>query len=67
MAFFASTLAHRDTIVMTAYAGGLQEFAASVSTRIETNNVDIPEMFHIRSLARGVEVPWHIISPLCLL
>lgn len=40
-AFFACAQAHRDTIVMTAYPGGLQETAASISNRVRTSYTEI--------------------------
>jgi hypothetical protein len=60
MAFFASALAHRDTIVMIAYPGDLQEYAASVTRKVQTNNPEIPRVFYICIAVCGVDIPWHL-------
>ncbi len=60
MAFFASAPAHRDTIVMTAFPGGSQEFAASVSSKVQKNNSEVPRVLYIYIAVCGVDVPWHL-------
>ena len=60
MTFFASAPAHRDTIVMTAFPGGSQEFAASVSSKVQKNNSEVPRVLYIYIVVCGVDVPWHL-------